>query len=199
MNKLTSVKYLSLLALVFFSVVSVNASEVTGNLSSSAQANTPTTSGSLDGTVVSPTVPVATTTASNPNNGGSTSGGSGYVGGGSDGNGQVLGASTQVALNPYQVNIFSSDGTALQAPVERSSYYGTGGESAELALADETLAQAPALAATDKPSGQVAAVSDAFGGIGLDSWIWIALLLVLLASFITYLYRRENHKRPQQL
>ena len=191
MKKLTGLKYLSLLALVFFSVVSVNASEVTGNLSSSAQANTPTTSGSLDGTVVSPPVQPA------PNSSGTSGGTSGGSSSGSAG--QVLGASTQVALNPYQVNIFSSDGTALQAPVERSSYYGTGGESDELALADETLAQAPALAATDKPSGQVAAVSDAFGGIGLDSWIWIALLLVLLASFITYLYRRENHKRPQQL
>lgn len=193
MANLITLKYLSLFALTLtlLAGVSSQASEVTGHLSSTMSANVPTTNGSLDGTVVSPTVAVAPESDTNSNRGGS-GGGSSSGGGG----GQVLGANTEAATNSYQMNIFSNDGTALQAPA-RSYISGSDGDFTELALADETLAQAPVLDQGDKPLGQVAIVSSAFGGISLGSWIWIILLLALLAAFVAYNYYAHSENRDR--
>ena len=75
---------------------------------------------------------------------------------------------------------FSSDGTA----------FGPGGGS--LALEDSVLA--PTIVTPATSSGLVATALGGFGDFSATSWFWIVFLLLLLIAFIVYVYRRPSDK-----
>ena len=182
------------LTLVLIGSSFIQASEVTGTLSSeSGEVHGHGTTGSLSGSVASSNSNTGSTSSPNGTMGGTVTGGiSGGTGSSNNGVSQNASSGTgntenaNTTANSDQLSFVSSDGTALESSSGNLAFGDFGAENPSLGdFGSEGDVITPAQVITST-------------GTGGTTWIWIALLILGSIAAFVYLYVRSTSKDESQ-